>query len=440
MRTLCLNLKTPQENCSAEAFLIFSPRVQFRFPHFVFIDIESTAHLFGGELLCLEKALGVARKFSPLATGAIADTPPVAQLLAQWRPSAIAPEKQESKAFAGLGLDSLKELEGLHPWPQKRNIEHIISFAHSLGIHSLEEIHNFRLASLRERWGEFGVLLWNRLHGKDLQVISPLVPRDPLVGYGYMDDPLGNVDLIFQKLKPHLDMLFARLEGLSRYAQSLDLVLHCEYSDKKHYLKIEPVSPTRDQNLFEDLLYKKMERTELENPIREFEISLVDAPEKVQQLDFFEPRDNSDDRWRRLISFARQAECEMGFLQLEASHFPEKSFSLVTEWPEDFKAEDLVEHAEEAVQVKSVYAKGLAESPRPSLLLPHPLAMNEYEFSQIRFVSRLPSERIESSWWQISEKELKHRDYYFALSSQGQLLWVFQDRMTSKYYLHGYFD
>lgn len=441
MRTLSLNLKTPQESSSAEAFLVLSPRVQFRFPHYVFVDVESTAHLMGGEKACLEKALNIARKFSAEATGAIADTAPVAQMLAKWKPSFIAPEGQESKALQGLGLDALKDLEGLFPWTQVRQIEHVISFARSLGICTLEEVYNFRLISLRERWGDFGVLLWNRLHSQDAQVISPLVPRDPLVGYGYLDDPLGIAPLLFNRVKPHLDILFARLQGLSRFAQKMEVILHCEYSDKKHILQIEPVSPSRDQELFEDLLFKRMENTVLENPIREFEISIFDVPEKVQQLDFFEPRDNSEDRWRRLISFAKQANCEMGFLQLEANHFPEKSFKLVTEWPEDFKSEDLVERQEDnALQIKSTYAKGLSQSPRPSLLLEQPQALSDEEMRRIRLVSALPSERIESSWWQISSQDLKYRDYFFALSSQGQLLWVFQDRVSSQYYLHGYFD
>ncbi|WP_415062382.1 hypothetical protein [Bdellovibrio sp.] len=440
MRTLCINLKTPQESSSAEAFLILSPRVQFRFPQFVFVEIESTQHLFGGETPCLEKALQIAAKFSSDACAAIADTPSAAQMLARWRPSFIAPRGKEQEAFRGLGLDALKDLEGLQPWPQKRPVEHMISFFHTLGVHGLEDVLNFRLNSLRERWGDFGVLLWNRLHSQDAQVISPLIPRDPLVGYGYLDDPLGSVPLLMARMKPHLDILFVRLAGLSRYAQKLEVVLHCEYSDKKYPLSIEPVSPTRDHELFEDLLEKKMSQLTLENPIREFEISLFDVPEKVQQLDFFEPRDNSEDRWRRLISFAKQAQCEMGFLQMEASHFPEQSFRFVTDWPEDFKAQDLIERQEEALQIKSVYAKGLAASPRPSLLLDKPQALNASEVQKLRFISSLPSERIESSWWQISVQDLKNRDYYFALSPQGQLLWVFKDRINSQVYLHGFFD
>lgn len=440
MRTLCINLKTPQESSSAEAFLLLSPRVQFRFPQFIFVEIETTQHLFGGEQGCLEKALQIALKFSSDPALAIADTPPAAQMLAKWRPGFIAPAGKEQEAFRGLGLDALKDLEGLHPWPQKKPIDHMIEFFHALGVHGLEDVLNFRMNSLRERWGPFGVLLWNRLHSQDSQVLSPLIPRDPLVGYGYFDDPLGAVPLLMARIRLQLDILFARLTGLSRYAQRMDVVLHCEYSDKKYSLSIEPVSPTRDQILFEDLLEKKLSQLVLQNPIREFEVSIFDVPEKIQQLDFFEPRDTTEDRWRRLISFAKQSQCDMGFLQMEASHFPEQSFRLVTDWPEDFKAHDLVERQEEALQIKSVYAKGLATSPRPSLLLEKPQPLSPVEAQKLRFVSSMPSERIESSWWQLSVQDLKNRDYYFALSHQGQLLWVFKDRINSQVYLHGYFD
>ena len=440
MRTLCINLKTPQESSSAEAFLALSPKVQYRFPHFIFVDIESTQHLFGGEKPTLEKALAIALRFSRDPSAAIADTAPLAQLLAKWRPGHITSRGKEQESLRGLGLDALKELEGLEAWKQKSVLENMISFFHTMGVHSLEEVFNFRLNSLRERWGELGALLWTRLHSQDFQIISPLVPRDPLVGYGYFDDPIGAVPLLMAQLKSSIDRLFARLAGLSRYAYRLDVILHCEYSDKKISLSIEPVSPSRDQKLFEDLLEKKLSQLTLENPVREFEILIFDVPEKIQQLDFFEPRDNTVDRWRRLISFAKQSDCEIGFLQPEASHFPENSFRFVTELPEDLKAKDLIERQEEAVQIKAVHAKGLASSPRPSLLLENPQPLSQHEFQQLRLISSVPSERIESSWWQISSHDLKHRDYFFALSQQGQLLWIFKDRINSQVYLHGYFD
>ncbi|WP_374031856.1 hypothetical protein [Bdellovibrio bacteriovorus] len=133
--------------------MVLSPRVQYRFPHYIFVDIGSTQHLMGGEMGCLEKALQIAAKFAPDASAAIGDTPAGAQMLAKWRPSHISLRGKEQESFKGLGLDALKDLEGLSPWAQKKPVEHMIAFFHTLGVYGLEGVLNFRLNSLRERWG-----------------------------------------------------------------------------------------------------------------------------------------------------------------------------------------------------------------------------------------------------------------------------------------------
>lgn len=436
MRVLCLNLQQNQEASSAEVFLKFSPRVQFRYPHYVFVDIESTSGLFGGEMQLLKKAVDVARQFAPTATGAIADSAAVAQVLVNDRPFEITRTGEDYKLMAKLPVTSFVDLEGLEPWPQKRQIEQIANAFQSLGFTWVEDVMHFSLESLRERWGETGMLLWRRLHNQDMQVISPLSTQDPLMGYGYFDDSVSTLNHLQEKLNPQLAYLFLRLEGLGRMAQKLELRMFCEFSDARHYLVIEPVAPSRDMKLYKDLLLKKLETVDFQNPIKEFELHVMDAPEKVQQLDFFEPRDSTEERWRRLISFARQAQVEVGFLQPEAAHLPEQSFSLKTDWPKDFSPKDLIEWSEKAISVKSVYSKGLAKSPRPSLLLKDPLELSKVARDHLKILTRVPTERIQTSWW----KNLEERDYYFALSREGQLLWVYQDLKSEKYYLQGYFD
>lgn len=439
MRILCINFKSPQDPSLAEVFLSFSPRVQFRYPHYLFMEVSGTAHFFGGEEGCLHKALEVAHTFSPQAVGAIATTAAYAQMLATWKPFAIA-TSEEHLSLKSLGLDALKELEGLHRWENPKQIEHMISFFHTLGIHTLEAIWSFQISSLRERWGSQGVLLWNRLHSQDIQLISPFIPRDPLEAYGYFDNPVSDLKILMFEMQKHLNFLFLRLHGLARFAHKVDVVLHCEYSSAQHHLSIEPVSPSRDLKLFTDLLEKKLQKIELTNPLKEIEIIIFDSPEKIQQLDFFEPRDHAQERWRRLISFAQQENCRMGFLQYKAHHFPEQSYELSTDLPQNLLTVDVVHKHEEAIQVKAAYAKGLQQSPRPTLLLKKPQLLSPQELRNLQFLSKLPTERIESHWWQISVQDLKHRDYYFALSQQEQLLWVFQDRLNSQVYLHGYFD
>ena len=45
-------------------------------------------------------------------------------------------------------------------------------------------------------------------------------------------------------------------------------------------------------------------------------------------------------------------------------------------------------------------------------------------------------ERIESGWW--DERDVG-RDYYTAVSAQGQRLWVYKDLESRDWHLHGLF-
>lgn len=449
MRTLCLNLQTQQGPSCAEIFVALSPRVQFRDPGFIFLDIESTSGLMGGEDRLLEKARELALQLSPSPRLAIADHPAVAQVLSELKPSFISPSGEDVQALRVLPIQAIIHLEGLKAWPKVRQVEHIIAFFQNIGIHHIEQILFFDPPSFRERWGELGLNLWKRLHGREDQSISPLIPDLPLTTYVYFDDPVSLLPLLMPKVNQALRLLFLRIEARGRFAKSLGVRLHCEYSDHQHFVLIEPISPNRDQNLFEDLLKRKLSDLDLDNPIREMEIEIVDTPEKIQQMDFFAPRDLSEDRWKRLISFARQAQIEVGFLEVQPKHFPEESFALKSNWPQVFSQGDVVDRIDEAIQIKSVYAKGLLKAPRPTLILDDPLPLTAQEFSQYRKLSFFPLERIDASWWTRlksanAEKQRsnlgKHRDYYFALSEEGQLVWIYQDRETKGFYLHGYFD
>lgn len=440
MRILCLNLQQNMDACCSEAFIKFSPKVQFRHPHYVFIDIESTSHLLGGEQKLMKTCIEIARRFAPHATAAVADTAYTAQMLVHYKPFEISQPGEDFKLIQSLPLSSLIEMEGLYHWPKIRQVEHIIHFFQSVGIYQLNEVLNFELTSFRERWQELGVLIWKRLHQREVQVISPLFIHDPMVGYGFFDDPVSRQDLLMNKVIQQIEFLFLRLEGLGRFARKLDLRLFCEYSNKKIEITIEPVSPSRQVKLFLDLLSNKIEKIDTQNPIREFEIEILDVPEKIEQLNFLEPQDTKKERWQRLISFAEQSGCRIGFLQNEDSHFPEDSYRFVSDWPTEMALMDKVEKREKAIQVKTVHGKDLMRSPRPSLILKTPEQMESHLVNRLQFLSQIPIERIDASWWESLKGEQRQRDYYYAVNNDGQLLWVYQDRTTKQYFLHGYFD
>jgi protein ImuB len=76
---------------------------------------------------------------------------------------------------------------------------------------------------------------------------------------------------------------------------------------------------------------------------------------------------------------------------------------------------------------------------RPLWLLPGPVplsssASRDYYQGSLALCSG--PERIESGWWDGGDVS---RDYYLAISSQGQKLWIFRDRRSRDWHLHGLF-
>jgi protein ImuB len=70
-----------------------------------------------------------------------------------------------------------------------------------------------------------------------------------------------------------------------------------------------------------------------------------------------------------------------------------------------------------------------ASMPRPVWLLEDPLPTAPLEILQ-------GPERIESGWW---DGKGVARDYYVARRGQSVRLWVFQERQTQRWYVHGVF-
>lgn len=436
MRTLCLNLHKDEQPSIAETFLAFSPRVHYRQPGLAFLDVANTAHLFGGEGGLLAEVKKVASDFFPQATAAVADTPAVAQLVSTLRPFQIVPPEQDSSELKSLPLSALIHLEGLISWQEPRAIEEIIDFFYSLGLKQIGDLQRFSLETLRERFGTTGTTLWRRLHGHDRQVISPLLPSEPLTDYVFFDFSVSLLPLLLHATENSLRRLFARLQGRGEFASKILLHLHAEYSGRYHLVEIKPVKASRQLDLYMKLIENKLAEIDLENPVKEFSIEIIGTPEKVQQLDFWEPRERDEDKMQALVSLLNQAEVTTGYLQPQNALLPEDSWGLSAEFAESDLFEDFVEVEGQSFQIKPVYSRSLREAPRPTRLLPEPERLSSSRLKRLKFLSSTPIERLEDGWWQNS----RGRDYHLALSPEGQALWIFYDKIEDQYFLQGYFD
>jgi protein ImuB len=81
----------------------------------------------------------------------------------------------------------------------------------------------------------------------------------------------------------------------------------------------------------------------------------------------------------------------------------------------------------------------VAEATRPLWLLPNPVPLSSH-FARRHYRGSIALcsglERIESGWW--DEQDIG-RDYYRAVSSNGEKLWIYKDRRSRSWHLHGLF-
>jgi len=410
--------------------------VQYRRPGFVFLDVAPTSHLFDGESGLVDEVKKLSKEFFPGATAAVANTPSTAQAMSILNPFHIVPPTSEKEELGELPLSSLMHLEGLIAWQRTREVEGVIDFFYSLGLRHIRELQSFSLESFRERWGSLGTMMWRRVQGRDQQVISPLLPTEPLSDYIYFDFSVSLDSLLLHSLEKSLKRLFFRMQGRGEFARKVIVQLYCEYSKATHLLELQPASPNRDLDLFLKLVEHRLADLDLQNPIKEFSVEVISCPEKTQQLDFWQPRITDQEKLRTLVSVFNQAQLTSGFLKPESDVWPEDSWDLTAEAEEEDLILDDIEVDGDSFRLKPSYSQFLSDAPRPSRVLNEPEPLSEAKVGRLKFLSQFPIERLEDSWWETS----RGRDYYFALSPEGQCLWIYHDKIEDQYYLHGYFD
>lgn len=443
----------------AEALLKFSSRLAFRSSEagtWFFLDLS---HLRGwidrhygceerGEVALLNEVLQLLAAFGT-SRGAIADTPQAAQGFADNYGYWISPAGAAAHDIAALPLSALSRLEGVQSWPTHQ-VDAIAGFFSTLGFHRLSDLRSFSRSAFHERWGELGDRIHRRLQGRselDPQPIPPYLPTEPLTKFVPLDFPVTLVSLLLHEVESAMRELFARLEGRRLVVRQLHVRLRCEYSNREHSFAIEPSLPSRDFRFFQLLLENRLGRIELLNPIKDIELRVEPLPEKEQQAGFLEQQTADQQKLALLSSLLRQEGLTAGFAGLQDELWPEAQWRMQEQGA---KVQSTPSHSpaqgdfdDTGFAPAFAYAESLREAPRPSLLLLKPRLLAENEVGQLRFLSRKPVERLEGAWWENRAgpaASSRARDYYVARAQEGQVLWLFRDRESSQFFLHGAFD
>ena len=302
----------------------------------------------------------------------------------------------------------------------------------ALGIETLGDFLAVPAGELHSRFGERASALHD-LFAEGLQLpIQPHSFDEPARISFQIEPPDDDQHRLLFAIKGALHSLVHQVRARSEAIQSLELSLHLERAPV-HEEHVEPATPTLDLMLVLELIRLRLGEISLAGAVEEVELlaNTVRATAEQAALPGHQPRRDMSAAHRALARIrAAYGESSVTRACVREAHLPEASFR----WEpiQHARASDQSEAPAVSSMVRRVYARPKPLPPRepkapeagPSLAEDHAI---EHMYGPYR---------VSGGWW----KRLVERDYYYAETDHGDLLWLFYDRPRKRWFLHGVLD
>jgi len=291
----------------------------------------------------------------------------------------------------------------------------------AMGVTRLGELLRLPRTGLARRMGPAAIRDLDIALGRLPSVRRAFVPRERFRERCDFESEAGSVAYLEKALVP----LIGRCAGFLRQRQAGVLALQLKLRHRGRpatRVRLGLASVTSERRRLQDVLAQKLARLELAAPVRGVE--LISGPLQgllAGSLDAFagSTRAGSCDTAPQLVERlrARLGEEAVYGLCTIPEHRPEAACGRV--------------HELRLAGVSNPADRVAEGMPRPVWLLDEPSPLHQGDL-----VLEQGPERIESGWW---DGKGVARDYYMARRAHGSRLWVFQERRTKRWYLHGVF-
>ncbi|MEH6459353.1 Y-family DNA polymerase [Chitinimonas sp. JJ19] len=388
--------------------LQYTPTVCLVPPHGLLLEIEGCLRYF--------KGLGRLRKL--IAQGlvehgwsaqmAAAPSPLAATWLAQLRPQAVI--RSPEGLADGLASLPIAEL----PWP-----DDTLRQLQALGMRQFADLHSLPRDGLAHRLGHTFPYMLDQALGLQPDPRDPFEPPDRFertVALNWATDQIEALGFVAKRL---FTELAAFLMGRGLGVQQLQLIMQHEDSSKTE-VTLGLGKPTRAADAMLAICRERLARLALPAPVEAMGI-LASQLHRLdgQVLTLFGDASQAEDfDLLRARLVARLGEDAVQSVVCVADHRPEHAWC----W----------------APCGSV-SPPLTLGERPAWLLPEPQSLelrdgHLWHSEPLQLLTR--AERIESGWWDGNSVT---RDYYQAQGPSGRRYWIYQQRSTDSWYLHGLF-
>jgi protein ImuB len=416
LRRLCLHAQS------------FTPLVSVETPNALLLEIRGSITLFGSLEILHARIDETWRRLGLAARSATAPS----TLAALWLARA---GRREIIEDAGSLAGRLAPLPvTCAAWDAER-----LAALRALGIRRIGEMLRLPRAGMTRRFGASLVLDLDVALARQAAPRRAFVPRER---FRERCDFEAEVETAAD-LEKALEPLIARCAGFLRERQAGVQALELRLRHRAHPLtrvRLGLASVTGERRRLADVLSQRLSRLELAAPI--LGVTLVSGslqPLSAASLDVFAHpgrgaggRDTAAQLVERLR--ARLGESAVYGVRPVAEHRPEAAWRRVQALRLDADGA-----RRNALRVRAEYPPVESGMLRPVWLLGEPVELSSSEIGRLgrgEMILEEGPERIESGWW---DGKGVARDYYVARRAGGARLWIFQERRSRHWFLHGVF-
>jgi protein ImuB len=335
---------------------------------------------------------------------------------------------------------------------------------HEVGIERIGSLFELPREELACRFGADLLRRLDQATGEAVETITPLRPAMPLEATRLFDGPITSLEAMVLTVRELLFSLVLQLEQRACGVRTLDVVMK-RVAAEPCRVSITLTYPSCDVRHLWTLLGPKLERINLGYGVESITLSAARIGRMSARQGCFDHGERQSGNQadeaalgelldRLTDRFGRRAVCAMAVVE---SHVPEVAFplraltsvgsKLISDEKWASPAHPFVAQSLRRFVALSCLERPsqLFERPEPaqviSLTPDGPPSWMRWRGRECTVLRGLGPERIALPWWTSERGESPApnavRDYYEVQDDQGRLLWVFRDRATSGWFVHG---
>lgn len=333
------------------------------------------------------------------------------------------------------------ELMSLPPWSLRLSPD-VVAHLDALGIDRIETLIHLPRSSLAVRFGDEVLRRIDQATGDEVELLQPLKPKTvPAAGIGF-PAPTVRQEVLHVASDKLTDSLCRQLTRLCAGVRSLSCAVYREDHPPEAF-EVRFSTPTRNARHIVSLLKTRLERVDLSMGITGIRLW---SPETVRMADIqgqlFEDGSTHDERSDALVAgLIDRLSNRLGLQAVVRPHWVDDHL------PEHaFRSVPVIESIKREPESRYDGDTGLRplrlfSRPQPvqvMVVVPDgPVAWFRWSGREHPVIHTLGPERITTAWWRGQDVQ---RDYFVVLAKNGCRFWLFRDRGSGQWFVHGSFD